>query len=149
MEELAKSRNYTNRDEVTVSPDAMGAAYEDKITMFYEEHLHEEEEIRYILKGAGYFDVRDTNDKWVRIRTEPGDLLILPAGIYHRFTVDEENVGLSLSLAHRRLYLRFMFDGADLSAVYQCCASFPEPTQMGGLESRRGNGRESVPQGLL
>ena len=92
LEDLAKARAYANRDEITVSPSAMGSVYEDKIKMFYDEHMHEDEEIRYILKGAGYFDVRDAEDKWVRIRVEAGDLLILPAGIYHRFTVDEENV---------------------------------------------------------
>ena len=92
VKDLAKSRNYANRDEITISPDAMGEAYEEKIEMFYNEHIHEDEEIRYILKGTGYFDVRDAQDRWVRIRAEPGDLLILPAGIYHRFTVDEGNV---------------------------------------------------------
>jgi len=98
VEDIAKTRNYANRDEITVSPDAMGAAYDEKIRLFYDEHIHEDEEIRYILKGTGYFDVRDQDDRWVRIRAEPGDLLILPAGIYHRFTVDGENVRLSLSL---------------------------------------------------
>lgn len=96
MEDIAKTRNYANRDEITVSPDAMGAAYDEKIRLFYDEHIHEDEEIRYILKGTGYFDVRDQDDRWVRIRAEPGDLLILPAGIYHRFTVDEENVRFPL-----------------------------------------------------
>ncbi|KAL9074601.1 MAG: hypothetical protein Q9161_002194 [Pseudevernia consocians] len=91
VEELAQTRAYAHRDEITVSPDAMGTGYEDKIKMFYDEHMHEDEEIRYILKGTGYFDVRDAEDKWVRIRAEPGDLLVLPAGIYHRFTVDEDN----------------------------------------------------------
>ncbi len=98
VEDLANARTYTSRDEITVSPDAMGSAYEEKIRMFYDEHMHEDEEIRYILKGAGYFDVRDAEDRWVRIRAEPGDLLVLPAGIYHRFTVDEDNVSAALTV---------------------------------------------------
>ncbi|GAA5846061.1 hypothetical protein JCM11251_005401, partial [Rhodosporidiobolus azoricus] len=88
VEKIAKDRGYKNRDEINVSRAGMGEIYEEKIKGFFREHLHEDEEIRYIRDGEGYFDVRDsTQARWIRIRVEPQDLLIVPAYIYHRFTL--------------------------------------------------------------
>ena len=58
----------------------MGPVYDEKVKMFFNEHLHEDEEIRYIIDGDGFFDVRNDGDDWVRIRLETDDLIILPPG---------------------------------------------------------------------
>ncbi|KAF8176918.1 Acireductone dioxygenase ARD family [Pholiota molesta] len=92
VDALARERGYKNRDTIEVSKEGLGEIYEAKIKTFFEEHMHEDEEIRYILSGSGFFDVRETpTDEWIRVAMEPGDLLVIPAGIYHRFTLDEAN----------------------------------------------------------
>ena len=42
--------------------------------------------------GRGRLSIEHPTDKWIRCAVDTGDLLVLPAGIYHRFTLDEKNV---------------------------------------------------------
>ena len=37
---------------------------------------------------AGYEDIRDFDGQWIRIEIKKGDLIVLPPGMYHRFTLD-------------------------------------------------------------
>lgn len=76
VDKLASERSYRNRDVITVSPEKMGDVYEEKVKSFFSEHLHEDEEIRYIREGSGFFDVRSEGDEWVRIFLEKDDLIV-------------------------------------------------------------------------
>lgn len=88
LSQLRDDRGYNYADIISIHRDHL-PEFDKKIKAFFEEHIHDAEEIRYILDGSGFFDVRDSNDNWVRVHIKKGDLMTLPEGIYHRFTCDE------------------------------------------------------------
>eukprot|EP00586_Coscinodiscus_wailesii_P020758 CAMPEP_0172516780 /NCGR_PEP_ID=MMETSP1066-20121228/279053_1 /TAXON_ID=671091 /ORGANISM="Coscinodiscus wailesii, Strain CCMP2513" /LENGTH=181 /DNA_ID=CAMNT_0013298407 /DNA_START=45 /DNA_END=587 /DNA_ORIENTATION=- len=90
LAKLRDDRGYSYADIITVERGAL-PEYDTKVKAFFEEHIHDAEEIRYVLGGSGFFDVRDLEDRWVRVHVKKGDLMTLPEGIYHRFTVDEQD----------------------------------------------------------
>jgi 1,2-dihydroxy-3-keto-5-methylthiopentene dioxygenase len=91
LKTVRQERHYDWGDQVTCSREVM-PDYDAKIKMWYVEHIHPDDETRLVLDGSGYFDIRDpTNDKWIRIEASKNDMISIPPGLYHRFTLDEKN----------------------------------------------------------
>lgn len=97
IQQICADRKYGHRSIVEISPTTL-PNYDQMITKFFTEHIHDFEEIRFIIKGGGYFDVRDKDDTWIRLHVVEGDLIVLPAGIYHRFRTDETNYTKAMRL---------------------------------------------------
>ncbi|KAL8581655.1 hypothetical protein ACOMHN_049211 [Nucella lapillus] len=84
---LRQEGQYNYHDWLDISREKM-PDFEERLAKFYREHLHEDEEIRLVTEGSGFFEVRDYQNKWIRLHVQKGDLMQLPAGIYHRLTLD-------------------------------------------------------------
>jgi 1,2-dihydroxy-3-keto-5-methylthiopentene dioxygenase len=87
LAELCAQKGYVARDEVALSPTTPNLQLlKDK---FKDEHLHTDDEVRFVLEGAGIFDIRSADDRWMRVVVEPGDVLVVPAGRNHRFLLTD------------------------------------------------------------
>jgi cupin superfamily acireductone dioxygenase involved in methionine salvage len=69
----------------------------DMLRKFFREHKHESDEIRFIVEGYCFFDVRpvgNATNGWYRVDCEPGDIVTIPAGRYHRFGYNPQSGAL-------------------------------------------------------
>ena len=88
LEQIRRDRGYVEMDQIHLDPQTPGLAALSET--FFTEHRHADEEIRFVLAGGGIFDLRDDADRWLRVQVEAGDLIIVPAGRYHRFKLDDK-----------------------------------------------------------
>ncbi|GAB4542229.1 MAG: cupin domain-containing protein [Haliangiales bacterium] len=91
LDALKERQGYVAQDEVALRPD--NPKLDEICAKFVDEHYHDEDEVRFILDGAGIFDIRTRDDRWMRVEVETGDLIVVPAGRHHRFFLtDERNI---------------------------------------------------------
>lgn len=83
LDTLKRDRGYVEQDVIELRPDTENL---DAIcAKFADEHLHTDDEVRFVLEGEGIFDIRDNDDRWMRVTVEAGDLIVVPKDKYHRF----------------------------------------------------------------
>lgn len=84
---LCAENSYIARDEVALSPQTPNLPV--LLDKFKDEHLHTEDEVRFVLAGEGIFDIRSADDRWMRVQVGPGDLIVVPRDRYHRFVLTD------------------------------------------------------------
>lgn len=87
LRDVMALRGYRTQDEVHLHPETEGL--DAILARFDKEHLHRDDEVRYVLEGAGVFDIRARDDRWMRLVVVTGDLIVVPRGMHHRFTLTE------------------------------------------------------------
>ena len=87
LDAYKSERGYGTQDEVGLHPELDGL--EALCAKFDKEHLHTDDEVRFVIDGAGIFDIRSNDDRWMRVVVEPGDLIIVPKDKHHRFMLTE------------------------------------------------------------
>lgn len=88
VKQLLRHRNYKHVDEVRVSQTAKDDVFLER---WFQEHYLEDEEMRLVTDGSCYIDIRSKQDKWIRVHLMTGHMIVLPPGMYHRATLDEDD----------------------------------------------------------
>lgn len=89
LEAFMREHGYLTRDEVQLHAGTPNLAA--ILAKFDAEHLHTDDEVRYVLEGEGIFDIRSQDDRWMRVIVEVGDLISVPKSRHHRFLLTDKN----------------------------------------------------------
>jgi len=88
LEAIMKDNGYVTMDQVRMWAEMPN--FQALCDKFVGEHLHTDDEVRFVLSGSGVFEIRSQDDKWMKIIVEPQDFISVPANRYHRFYLTDE-----------------------------------------------------------
>jgi 1,2-dihydroxy-3-keto-5-methylthiopentene dioxygenase len=88
IEKLKAAGGYVTADVINITPDI--ANLDAMLERFRPEHWHDEDEVRFIVKGCGIFHIAPENGGDVTaVKMTAGDLIRVPRGTRHWFDLDE------------------------------------------------------------
>lgn len=84
IEKLKEDFHYISADLVALNPDT--PKLQEICSNFAKEHHHLDDEVRFVVEGEGVFEILSNKTKsMLKIKTQPGDLIIIPAARRHLF----------------------------------------------------------------
>ena len=96
IEKLKKQGGYVTADVIDIKPETPNL--EPMLDKFRPEHWHDEDEVRFIVKGCGIFHIAPENGDVTAIKMEAGDLIRVPLGTKHWFDLDENRTVRAIRL---------------------------------------------------
>ncbi len=96
IEEMKAKGGYVTADVIDIKPDIPNL--ETMLDRFRPEHRHDEDEVRFIVKGCGIFHVAPKDADVVSIKMTAGDLIRVPRGTHHWFDLDESRMVRAIRL---------------------------------------------------
>jgi len=88
IDRLKAAGGYVTADVIDVSPQTPNL--DAMLAKFRKEHWHDEDEVRFILRGRGVFHIHPRDAPVMAIEVVPGDLLRVPRGTHHWFDLCSE-----------------------------------------------------------
>lgn len=85
IEKLKLKGGYVTADVINIVPTTPNL--DELLEKFKREHWHDEDEVRFIIKGKGIFHIAPENSDVVSIEMHPGDLIRVPRGTHHWFNL--------------------------------------------------------------
>src|ERR1044072_9928832 len=85
IEALKAKGGYATADVIDINPHTQGL--DAMLAKFNREHWHDEDEVRFIIQGRGLFHIRPRAGAVTAIEVEAGDLIRVPRGTWHWFSL--------------------------------------------------------------
>lgn len=96
IDKLKAAGGYQTADVIDIKPDTPNL--ETMLDKFRPEHWHDEDEVRFIVKGHGCFYIAPENSEVVSITMEAGDLIRVPRGTKHWFDLCDDKTVRAIRL---------------------------------------------------
>lgn len=88
VDALCATRGYKSADVIALTPNTENL--DELLAKFDKEHTHDEDEVRFTVSGRGIFTIRGVDNELYDIEMHPGDLLVVPEGTKHYFTLCDD-----------------------------------------------------------
>ncbi len=88
IDRLKSEGGYVTADVINVTPQTPGL--ETMLAKFDKEHTHDEDEVRFTVRGRGVFHIHPSSSEVFSITVESGDLINVPRGTRHWFNLCDD-----------------------------------------------------------